>query len=47
MESSYPVFYQYNQYSVNFKNMSLKDVALLRDAVKVLGVELVHKGAEF
>ena len=47
MEDHYPVFYQNKKYSVNFKNLSLKDVALLRDAVKVLGVELVHKGAEF
>ena len=47
MDSCYPVFYQSKKYSVNFKNMSLTDVSLLRDAVKVLGVELVHKGAEF
>jgi hypothetical protein len=34
MDSCYPVFYQYKEYSVNFKHLSKDDLDWLREAVK-------------
>ena len=47
MESCYPVYYQYGEYSVNFKHLSKADLELLQEAVRSLGVELSCIGANF
>ena len=44
MESSYPVYYQYGKYSVNFTELTEDDVYTLRRLVKSLGVKLQYKG---
>lgn len=47
MESSYPVYYEYGEYSVTLSHLSSEDVETLRDLLKPLGVILQKRGVTF
>ena len=43
---TYPIFFQYGEYSVRLSNLDKQDVQQIQNALRPLGIKLVHKGAD-
>ena len=43
---TYPIFYQYGKYSVRLSNLDKQDIQQIQNALRPLGIKLVHKGAD-